>query len=317
MSSSSVVVTGGTGSLGTALANYYLLNPVDRYAILSRDSHKQQKLRKDLGDPDNFRWLLGDVRDSERLEEVFQNVDLVIHAAAIKDITAVEYSPVEGDKTNNRGTQNVIRVAKKCGVSKVMVISTDKAAAPINAYGVSKAMAEKIAVEANVGHQHTKTKVSCARYGNVIGSSGSVVPIWKKQSEDGTLLITDKKMSRFWIEMSDAVAFILGCIERMNGGEIFIPKLKSARLLDVAEAIAPGCHLAEIGVRPGEKIHETLITESEATHTKEFDDHFIIEPEFSFWTTDDIGGKPLPEGFSYSSDNNQEWLTVDMIRNMI
>ena len=198
-----------------------------------------------------------------------------------------------------------------------MVISTDKAVEPINIYGITKAAAEKIAVESNLGHQHIKTKVSVCRYGNVMGSAGSVIPIWQKQCKDGTLIVTDKRMTRFLITMESAIKFILNSIETMNGGEVFVPKIPSAKITTIAEAIGPGCHLAEVGKRPGEKLHEILLTESEAAHTKEFDNHFIVEPEFDFWQKDDIGGKPLPENFSYSSDNNKEWLSVEDIRKLL
>jgi UDP-N-acetylglucosamine 4,6-dehydratase len=312
-----ILVSGITGSLGTALSNYYLLNPPDRLCGYSRDWQKQTALRNSLGNPDNFRWFIGDIRDTKRLKRALSGVDVVIHAAALKDIVTCEYEAIEAKEINTDGTQTVIETAKECGVSKVLVISTDKAAAPINTYGGSKFMAERIAIESNVGHQHSKTKVSVCRYGNVYGSSGSVVPLFKRQALEGTVTITDKKMTRFWIEMEDAVKFIVNCVDRMVGGEIFIPKIKSARVVDVATAIAPGAHQAEIGMRPGEKLHEVLITEHEATHTKEFDDHFIIEPEFDFWETQDIGGNPLPKGFSYTSSNNKEWLSVEDIRGMI
>lgn len=312
-----ILISGISGSLGTALSNYYLLNPPDKLVGYSRDWQKQDFLRDSLGDPEHMRWFHGDILDQLRLKQAMRNIDLVIHCAAVKSVPACEYNARSAVHINVLGTENVINAAIDAGVEKVIVISSDKAVDALNCYGKTKALAESLSVASNVGHQHIKTKVSVARYGNVFGSSGSVVPLFIEQAKQGTLTITDKKMSRFWLTMEQAVAFILKCIERMNGGEIFLPKIPSAKVTTIAEAIGPGCHLAEIGKRPGEKLYEVLLTEAEAAHTKEFNNHFIIEPEFDFWETDEIGGTDLPDGFSYSSDNNKVWLSVEDIRGML
>ena len=311
-----ILCTGGSGSLGIALANYYLLNPVDKYIVYSRGWHAQTALRNDLGNPDNFRWLIGDVRDRDRLHRACNGVDLIIHAAAIKDVVTCEAETNEAKKTNVDGTQNIIDAAIDNGVEKVMVISSDKAANPINSYGVSKAMCEKIAVDSNAQARNSKTTIAIARYGNVFNSSGSVVPLWKEQAKDGTLYITDKKMSRFWLTMGQAISFVLSSIEIMQPGAIYVPKLPSGRLVDLAKAIGPGCHVAEIGKRPGEKLAEVMVTEAESSHTKDCGSFYVIEPEFQLWDFESKG-KPLPENFSYSSDNNNQWLSVEDIRELL
>lgn len=311
-----ILISGVSGSLGTALANYYLLNPPDRICGYSRDWHRQTKLRNDLGNPDNFRWFIGDVRDRERLHRAANGIDLIIHCAAIKDIVTCEAETNECKKTNVDGTQNIIDAAIDNGVEKVMVISSDKAANPINSYGVSKAMCEKIAVDSNAQARNSKTSIAICRYGNVFNSSGSVVPLWKEQAKDGTLMITDKKMTRFWLTMEQAISFVLESIEIMQPGAIYVPKLPSGRLVDLAEAIGPGCHIAEIGKRPGEKLHEVMVTEAESSHTKDCGLFYVIEPEFKLWDFESKG-KPLPENFSYSSDNNNQWLSVEDIRKLL
>lgn len=311
-----ILISGISGSLGTALSNYYLLNPPDKVCGYSRDWHKQTKLRNDLDNPDNFRWFIGDVRDRERLHRAMNGITHVIHCAAIKDVITCERETNEAKKTNIDGTQNIIDAAIDNGVEKVMVISSDKATNPINSYGVSKAMCEKIAVDSNAQARNSNTTIACCRYGNVFNSSGSVVPLWQEQAKEGTLYITDKKMSRFWITMEQAVAFILSSIEIMQPGAIYVPKLPSGRLVDLAEAIGPGCHLAEIGKRPGEKLHELMISDAESSHTKDCGSYYTIEPEFKLWEFESHG-EPLPDGFSYSSDNNKQWLSVEDIRDML
>lgn len=311
-----ILISGISGSLGTALSNYYLLNPPDRICGFSRDWHKQTKLRNDLGNPDNFRWFIGDIRDRDRIKRATENVDLIIHCAAIKDIVTCEAETNEAKKTNVDGTMNVIDAAIDNGVKKVMVISSDKAANPINSYGVSKAMCEKIAIDSNAQARNSNTVIATCRYGNVFSSSGSVVPLWQEQAKEGTLYITDKKMSRFWLTMSEALIFIFKSIEVMQPGAIYVPKLHSGRLVDLAKAIGPGCHVAEIGKRPGEKLAEVMITEAESSHTKDCGSYYTIEPEFKLWDFKS-SGKSLPEGFSYTSDNNKDWLTVEDFRRMI
>ena len=311
------LITGGTGSLGKALTRY-LLDNLDpkKVIIFSRDELKQLEMKTYFDDA-RLRFILGDVRQRKGLRTALRGTDIVIHAAALKQVPAAEYNVSECILTNVHGSENVAECSIEVGVEKVLLISTDKACLPINSYGKAKALAESIFTQSNAVASGTKTVLSSVRYGNVINSRGSVIPIFKKQCKEGTLTVTDKKMTRFWIEMKEAVNFILHCIDIMQGGEIFIPKIKSARVVDVAKAIGPGCHLAEVGIRPGEKLHETLLTENEAKHARDFKDHYIIEPEFEFWDHHNIGGSPLPEDFSYSSDNNKQWLTIENIRKKV
>jgi UDP-N-acetylglucosamine 4,6-dehydratase (inverting) len=262
-----------------------------------------------------LRFLLGDVRDKNRLKRAMNGVDIVVHAAALKHVPVCEYNPIEAVKTNIDGAVNVIDAAIDNYVEKVITISTDKAVQPVNLYGATKMVAEKLFIQGNSYSGDKKTIFSCSRYGNVVGSSGSVVPLFKKQKEKGEITITDEKMTRFWITLDDGVRFVIKCIEEMKGGEIFVPKISSMKIMDLAEAVAPEAKKTIIGIRPGEKLHEILFTAEESSHTKEFDDYFIIEPEFPFWDKENHKeGKLISNGFVYSSDKNTDWLDKDKIK---
>ncbi len=313
-----VLVTGGTGSFGQKFTEIVLKDyRPKKLIIFSRDEHKQSEMRERFPHAE-LRFFLGDVRDLNRLLRAVDGVDLVVHAAALKQIPTLEYNPFEAVKTNIIGTQNVVEAAVERGVAKVVVISTDKAVNPISLYGATKLCAEKISVDANAYTGSRRTRISCVRYGNVVGSRGSVVPLFLAQRNDGVLTITDKRMTRFWMTIEQGVRFVIHSIELMHGGEIFVPHIPSMRITDLAQAIAPDCELKVVGTRPGEKLHEVLLTEDEARRTHAFDEFFVIEPEYLFkkeqrWT----GGKPVPEGFRYTSDENDAWLTPESLRKMV
>jgi UDP-N-acetylglucosamine 4,6-dehydratase len=313
-----VLVTGGTGSFGQKFTEIVLKDyRPKKLIVLSRDELKQSEMREKFPHPE-LRFFLGDVRDLDRLLRAFDGVDLVVHAAALKQIPTLEYNPFEAVKTNIIGTQNVVEAAVERGVAKVLVISTDKAVNPINLYGATKLCAEKISVAANAYVGPRRTRITCVRYGNVVGSRGSVVPLFLKQRKGRVLTITDARMTRFWMTIEQGVRFVIRSIELMHGGEIIVPRIPSMRITDLAEAIAPGCELKVMGVRPGEKLHEVLLTEDEARRTRAFDEFFVIEPEHMFrgdtrWT----GGASLPEGFRYTSDANDSWLTPESLRKMV
>ncbi|MBD3197753.1 MAG: UDP-N-acetylglucosamine 4,6-dehydratase (inverting), partial [Candidatus Lokiarchaeota archaeon] len=303
-----ILLTGGTGSFGNKFTEIVL----DEYQpqsvrIFSRGEKLQYDMRQKFDD-DRIRFFIGDVRDRERLNRAMNDVDIVVHAAALKQVPACEYNPIEAIRTNIDGAINIIDAALDNHVEKVMAISTDKAVHPVNLYGATKMTAEKLFVQANSYSGKTKTKFSCVRYGNVIGSRGSVIPLFLKQKDEGILTITDDKMTRFWIQLSEGIDFVINSISRMNGGEIFIPKIPSMKIMDLANAIAPKAEKRIIGIRPGEKIHETLLTEDEARHSKELKDGFVIEPEHPFWSgSRNRNGTKPPEGFRYSSDANDKW----------
>jgi FlaA1/EpsC-like NDP-sugar epimerase len=244
-------------------------------------------------------------------------VDIVIHAAALKQIPTSEYNPIEAVRTNISGAINVIDAAIGNDVEKVIAISTDKAVYPINLYGATKLVAEKLFIQSNVYAGTRGTKFSVVRYGNVVGSRGSVIPLFREQTKTGKITITDPNMTRFWITLERGVHFVIDCIDRMEGGEIFVPKSPSMKVMDLADAIAPEAQKEIVGIRPSEKIHESLLTEEESQHTKEFDDYFVVEPEFAFWKKKLKGGKPLPKGFRYTSDSNSSWLTKENIKRML
>jgi UDP-N-acetylglucosamine 4,6-dehydratase/5-epimerase len=258
------------------------------------------------------------VRDKERLYRAMNGVDIVVHAAALKQVPTCEYNPIEAIRTNVDGTINVIDAAIDNQVDKVIMISTDKAVHPVNLYGATKMTAEKLFTQANSYAGGKKTKFSCVRYGNVIGSRGSVIPLFLEQKKTGLLTVTDETMTRFWITREQGVSLVMNSLETMNGGEIFIPEIPSMRISDLAEVLAPDVKRKVIGIRPGEKIHEILLTEDEARHSRKFDDYFVIEPDHSFWNKHDLeGGKLLPEGFQYTSDNNSQWLKGDELLDII
>jgi UDP-N-acetylglucosamine 4,6-dehydratase/5-epimerase len=313
-----ILVTGGTGSFGNQFAET-ILNKYDpgSVRIFSRGEKLQYDMRQKFNDK-RLRFFIGDVRDRNRLSRAMTDVDIVVHAAALKQVPACEYNPIEAIRTNVDGAVNVIDAALDNNVKKVMAISTDKAVHPVNLYGATKMTAEKLFVQANSYAGKQDSKFSCVRYGNVIGSRGSVIPLFLKQKIQGVLTITHPDMTRFWLTLEQGVNFVINCTNKMKGGEIFIPKIPSMKIMDLAEAIAPDAKKKIIGIRPGEKIHEVLMTCDESRHSKEFDDNFVIEPEHSFWNENNLnGGKKVADGFTYSSDNNSEWLTQNELKKII
>ncbi len=286
--------------------------------IFSRDELKQFEMQSEFRDDPRLRFFIGNVRDRDRLMRAFHGVDLVVHAAALKQVPAAEYNPIEAIKTNVIGAENVINAAIDCGVEKVIALSTDKAANPINLYGATKLCGDKLFIAGNSYSGAEGTRFAVVRYGNVVGSRGSVVPFFQRHKEHGFLPITDPRMTRFWITLDEGVQLVLKSFTRMQGGELFVPKIPSMNIMDLAEVIAPDCETHIIGIRPGEKLHETLIDEDAARHTLEWDDHYVIQPEFPWWGAKrPAGGTPLPEGFSYRSDNNPWRLGREELREMI
>jgi len=313
-----VLITGGTGSFGRKFVETALRHcSPNKIIIFSRDELKQYEMAQQFNDK-RLRFFIGDVRDKDRLYRAFDDVDIIVHAAALKQVPAAEYNPFEVIKTNVLGAQNVIEAAIDRGVKKVIALSTDKAANPINLYGATKLCSDKLFIAGNSYVGKRETRFSVVRYGNVMGSRGSVVPFFKKMRETGTIPITDPRMTRFWITLDQGVRFVLDCLERMHGGEIFVPKIPSIRILDLAEAIAPGCRHEYVGIRPGEKLHEVMIPEDDARRSVELDTFYVIKPEFPWWGQENWSeGKPLPDGFRYSSDTNDWWLSVEEIRQMV
>jgi UDP-N-acetylglucosamine 4,6-dehydratase/5-epimerase len=313
----SVMITGGTGSFGNKFVEIMLerYHP-RRLVVFSRDELKQSEMMTRFRDP-SLRFFVGDVRDKERLERAMHGVDVVVHAAALKQITSCEYNPFEAIQTNVIGVKNVIDAAIDQGVKRVMAISTDKAVNPINLYGATKLCAEKLVVQGNAYGHPRSTIFSVVRYGNVIGSRGSVIPLFEEQKRTGTVTVTDPSMTRFWLRLDEGVAFAIRCTELMRGGEIFVPKIPSMRIVDLVQAIAPGCRVQVIGIRPGEKLHEILISEDESRQAVEFDDMFVVEPIYPSWTFPAWeGGKRPANGYRYSSDSNTRWLSGAEMREM-
>jgi UDP-N-acetylglucosamine 4,6-dehydratase len=315
-----VLITGGTGSFGRA----FIRRMLDEYKpakiiVFSRDELKQHEMRSAGFEHPNLRYFIGDVRDPMRVRRAMQGVDIVVHAAALKQVPACEYNPIEAIMTNIMGGRNVIEAALDTSVEKVMALSTDKAVNPINLYGATKLAAEKLFIQSNAYAGGRDVRFSCVRYGNVVGSRGSVVPVFVNQREQGKLTITDERMTRFWLSLEQGVDFTIRCIEQMQGGEVFVPKIPSTHITDLAKAIAPDAEIEYIGIRPGEKLHEVLISEDEARHTLELEDMFVVEPSGALWFghawRDE--GKALPEGFRYASDNNDEWLKEEEIRDLV
>ncbi len=312
-----VLVTGGTGSFGKKFVKKILEYDIKKVIVFSRDELKQYEMAQEFKDP-RIRFFIGDVRDKDRLYRAFDGVDIVVHAAAMKQVPACEYNPFEAIKTNIYGAQNVIEAAIDRGVRRVIALSTDKACSPVNLYGATKLASDKLFVAANSYVGGKETRFSVVRYGNVAGSRGSVVPFFKKIRHTGKLPITDERMTRFWITLDQGVQFVIDSLRRMRGGEIFVPKIPSMRVLDLAVAIAPECEIEIVGIRPGEKLHEAMISEDDARHTLEFDTYYVIQPEFPWWSKEGLeGGKPLPEGFKYTSDTNTQWLTVEQLRKLV
>lgn len=307
-----VLVTGGTGSFGRQFSGTVLRSHHPRaLRIFSRDELKQLQLHDELKD-DRARFFIGDVRDKDRLHRAMHGVDVVVHAAALKQVPAAEYNPIEAVKTNVDGAANVIDAAIDAGVKKVIALSTDKAVRPVNLYGATKLVAEKLFIQANSYAGGQSTRFSCVRYGNVVGSRGSVIPLFWEGRKNGIVRITDERMTRFWITLEQGVDFVLQCVERMSGGEVFVPKIPSMKLIDTARSIAPNARRELIGIRPGEKLHEELITQEEAPRTREFDNCYVIEPQHTFWNPSHTeAGRPVPDGFEFRSDTNTHWLSSE------
>jgi UDP-N-acetylglucosamine 4,6-dehydratase/5-epimerase len=326
LNNKTIFITGGTGSFGKKFIETVLTKFEPKKVIVySRDELKQFEMQQFW--PDNgkipIRYFIGDVRDLERLKMAMKGVDIVVHAAALKQVPATEYNPFEAVKTNVLGGQNVIDAAFQSGVKKVLALSTDKAAAPINLYGATKLTSDKLFITANNYKGDQDIKFSVVRYGNVMGSRGSVIPFFHSKKNSGIIPITDERMTRFNITLQKGVDFVLQCVENMWGGEVFVPKIPSYRIVDVAKAIAPECKHEIVGIRPGEKLHEEMITESDAMNTLEFDDYYVIVPSIRVWSktkfmNDSSGkkGRPCGDGFSYNSKSNNHYLSVNELREL-
>ncbi len=315
-----VLVTGGTGSFGKKFIRAMLdeQHPA-KIIVYSRDELKQHEMRQKGFTHPSLRYFIGDVRDKERLYRAMQGVDVVVHAAALKQVPACEYNPMEAVKTNILGSGNVVDAALDAGVERVLALSTDKAVNPVNLYGATKLAAEKLVVQSNAYAAGKATRFSCVRYGNVVGSRGSVVPVFLRQREKGVLTVTDERMTRFWLSLEQGVRFVIRCIEQMQGGEVFVPKIPSTTIVDLARAIAPNAKIKTIGIRPGEKLHEVLVSRDESRSTVELEDMFVVLPVEAFWFGGDWAqrGKPVPDGFRYSSAENPEWLSIEQIRDLV
>jgi len=319
MTGKNVLVTGGTGSFGKKFAEIMLRDyHPKKLIVFSRDELKQHEMRVNGFDHQSLRYFIGDVRDRDRLRRAMNGVDIVVHAAALKQVPACEYNPIEAISTNINGAKNVVDAALDAGVHKVLALSTDKAVNPINLYGATKLVAEKLFVQANAYSGTGPTRFSCVRYGNVVGSRGSVIPLFLGQRRNGKVTITDPQMTRFWITLDQGVHFVIRCLESMHGGEVFVPKIPSMRVADLAEAVAPGREIELIGIRPGEKLHEALISEDEVRSTVEVNGMYVIRPTHPWWQVQNwTEGKPLLDGFRYTSNTNPEWLTVGELRGLI
>jgi len=314
-----VLVTGGTGSFGKRLLALLLAETsAAKVIVYSRDELKQFELQQRYPSESRLRWFLGDVRDYPRLYRALRGVDLVVHAAALKQVPAAEYNPFEAVKTNIHGAQNVIEASIEQGIKRVIALSTDKASSPMNLYGATKLVSDKLFVAGNAYSAGTETRFSVVRYGNVVGSRGSVVPFFRERMGHGTLPITDERMTRFWITLDQGVRFVMDNMERMHGGELFVPKIPSMKVVDLAHAMDPAARLEFVGIRPGEKLHEEMISVHDSRSTHDMGDYYVIQPEFEWWSRDRLdGGESVPDGFSYSSDTNTRWLTVDELRDMV
>ena len=326
LNNKTILVTGGTGSFGKKfIKTVFKKYKPGKVIVYSRDELKQYEMSQDFPDGKYpIRYFIGDVRDYGRLKRAMEGVDIVIHAAALKQVPAAEYNPFEAVKTNIIGGQNVIDAAMSNGVSKVIALSTDKAAAPINLYGATKLASDKLFVAANNYKGKRDIKFSVVRYGNVMGSRGSVIPFFKKIAKTGAIPITDERMTRFNITLQEGVDFVLSSLDRMWGGEIFVPKIPSYKITDIAEAIAPGLPKKVIGIRPGEKLHEEMITQTDSLNTIEFDDYFVILPSVQLWDTEKFKnesngepGKFCQDGFAYNSGTNPDFLTIEDLRSLI
>jgi UDP-N-acetylglucosamine 4,6-dehydratase len=316
----SILITGGTGSFGKAFLQQVLetQNP-GRVVIFSRDELKQYDMRQIWGDDPRVRFFLGDIRDRERLRMALHGVDYVVHAAALKQVDTAEYNPMEYVKTNILGSENVIQASLEAGVKKVVALSTDKASSPVNLYGATKLTADKLFISSNHYAVDGGTRFSVVRYGNVMGSRGSVIPFFRKIAAEGRPLpITDRRMTRFWITLPQAVQFVIDSFADMSGGELYVPRIPSMLVTDLAEAVAPGMEQFEIGIRPGEKMHEEMISTEDARRTVKRPDRYVVQPTLALWGGfKEATGDAVPEGFAYTSDKNDQWLDVAQLRNML
>jgi UDP-N-acetylglucosamine 4,6-dehydratase len=319
LEASTILLTGGTGSFGNAFVARVLAEwPDATIRVISRDELKQSEMQERFRD-DRVRYFIGDVRDRRRLTRAAQGADVIVHAAAMKQVPASEYNPFEAVQTNVMGGQNVVDAAIDAGVRRVVALSTDKAVNPVNLYGATKLCAEKIIVQGNAYASGSQTRLSCVRYGNVVGSRGSVVPLFRRQMTEGRFTITDERMTRFWITLEQAVDLVLYAFEHMAGGEIFIPKIPSMKVTDLADAMAADLPVEFIGIRPGEKLHESLLTLDESRHSIDAGDVYVVLPEHPWWEANPkwLAGQPLPDGFTYSSDTNSHWLTPHELRALL
>jgi UDP-N-acetylglucosamine 4,6-dehydratase len=319
LDNSSVLITGGTGSLGKALINFLMENTkVRRIAVYSRDELKQHNLRNEIGEDERLRWFIGDIRDLERLKRALHGVDFVIHAAALKQVDTGEYNPMEFIKTNVLGSQNVIDAAIEAGVKRVVALSTDKASSPINLYGATKLTSDKLFVAANNYSFSYGTTFSVVRYGNVMGSRGSVIPFWRSLADAGKPLpITDLRMTRFWISIEQAVKFVMDSLEFMEGGELYVPRIPSMKIADLAAAVAPGAVLQQIGMRPGEKLHEEMISSDDSRRTFLNGDRYVVTPVVAEWGYQIPKGNPVAEGVAYQSHTNDLWMSTSDIEKFL
>ncbi len=318
LNNKSILVTGGTGSFGKKFIRKVLdSSAARRIVIYSRDELKQYEMRQEFADEKRLRFFIGDVRDKDRLSRALDGVDVVIHAAALKQVPAAEYNPFEAVKTNIHGAQNVIDACIDRGVERVVALSTDKASSPNNLYGATKLVSDKLFVAGNAYAGAKRTRFAVVRYGNVVGSRGSVVPFFKQMAASGTLPITDERMTRFWITLDQGVQFVLDSLERMHGGEIFVPKIPSMYVTDLARVIAPETKVEIVGIRPGEKLHEEMISPHDSRRTLDMGNHYVIQPEMEWWQDSNLQGQAVADGFSYSSETNTEWLSDEELREMI
>jgi UDP-N-acetylglucosamine 4,6-dehydratase len=316
---SSVLITGGTGSFGKAFLRRLLetRNPA-RVVIFSRDELKQYEMRQTWGDDPRIRWFIGDIRDRDRVKMALHGVDYVVHAAALKQVDTAEYNPMEYVKTNILGSENVMQASIEAGVKKVVALSTDKASSPVNLYGATKLTADKLFVSGNHYAAGYDTHFSVVRYGNVMGSRGSVIPFFRNLAALGEPLpITDRRMTRFWITLPQAVEFVMSCFNDMRGGELYVPRIPSMRVVDLAEAIAPSSETVEVGIRPGEKLHEEMISTEDSRRTLRRDDRYVVLPTLADWGFSQPAGEPVEEGFSYTSDSNDLWLDASQLRDLL
>ncbi|MEP6464063.1 MAG: UDP-N-acetylglucosamine 4,6-dehydratase (inverting) [Frankiaceae bacterium] len=320
LSGASVLVTGATGSFGKAFIRYALDNlDLSRLVIFSRDEYKQYEVRSLFSDDKRLRWFIGDVRDRDRLTRAMYRINYVVHAAALKQVDTAEYNPFEYVQTNIIGSQHVVEAAIDAGVSKVVALSTDKASSPINLYGATKLASDKLFISANHYAAGHASRFAVVRYGNVMGSRGSVIPFFKQLAAEGKPLpITDLEMTRFWITLPQAVEFVVSSFDLMAGGELYVPRIPSIKISDLAESVAPGAKMYEIGIRPGEKLHEEMIAPDDARRTVRLKDRYVVQPMIAEWGYEPpADGEPVPDGFAYRSDTNDQWLSVEEMRDMI